>query len=227
MFTSGKNEYPTAPIMAILLKPFASLPPMTGRARMVLREGVAGGDVSAWVFGLVQSTHPSASLPWRGEIRTGGPRSFFQFPEALFLPLPAGGGFRQDLARAATIILCLPALLGDLSHNNVNIFILFLVVGCLEAYRRRLDTLAGLTLAALSIACKVTPLLFLAYFVWKRSWRVVFATLVGLVLWLAIVPSATFGWERNRDLLGDWYSLMVERPMLKGEITTEGAEPIR
>lgn len=129
-------------------------------------------------------------------------------------------GFRLDLARAAAVVLCLPALLGDLSHNNVNIFILFLVVGCLEAFRRRLDTLAGLTLA-LAIACKVTPLLFVAYFAWKRCWRVLAATLAGLVLWLAVVPGLTFGWDRNRELITGWYALMVERPLLKGEITTE------
>jgi hypothetical protein len=111
-------------------------------------------------------------------------------------------------------------LLGDLSHNNVNIFILFLVVGCLEAFRRRLDTLAGLTLA-LAVACKVTPLLFVAYFAWKRCWRVLGATLAGLVLWLAVVPGLTFGFDRNRELMTGWYALMIERPLLKGEITTE------
>ncbi len=129
---------------------------------------------------------------------------------------------RRDQARVAAILLCLPPLLGDLSHNNVNMFILFLVVGCLEAFRRHWDTLAGLVLA-LAIACKVTPLLFLAYFGWKRCWRVVGATLVGLVLWLAVVPGVTFGWERNRELLRGWYALMIERPLLKGEITSEHA----
>jgi hypothetical protein len=117
-------------------------------------------------------------------------------------------------------VICLPALLGDLSHGNVNIFILFLVAGCLEAFRRRLDALAGLALA-LAIACKVTPLLFVGYFAWKRCWRVLAATVAGLALWLAVVPGATFGWGHNRELLAGWYALMVERPLLKGEVTTE------
>ncbi len=148
-------------------------------------------------------------------------------------PLPAGRGvggggprergtppLREELAKGATIILCLPALLGDLSHNNVNIFILFLIAGCLEAFRRRLDGLAGLTLA-LAVACKVTPLLFVAYFGWKRCWRVLEGTAVGLVLWLVLVPVAAFGWERTGELMSGWYALMIERPLLKGEITTE------
>jgi alpha-1,2-mannosyltransferase len=41
------------------------------------------------------------------------------------------------------------------------------------------------------------------------------------VLWLAVVPGAVFGWERNTTLLTDWYKLMIERPVLRGEITTE------
>ena len=130
------------------------------------------------------------------------------------------GGFLPRPRSRATIVLCLPALLGDLSHNNVNIFILFLIVGCLEAFRGRLDGLAGLTLA-LAVACKVTPLLFVAYFAWKRCWRVLGATLVGLVLWLVVVPGAAFGWNRTSELMSGWYALMIERPLLKGEITTE------
>ena len=74
---------------------------------------------------------------------------------------------------------------------------------------------------ALAVACKVTPLLFVAYFAWKRCGRVLGATLAGLVLWLAVVPGVTFGWDRNRELMTGWYALMIERPLLKGEITTE------
>jgi hypothetical protein len=67
----------------------------------------------------------------------------------------------------------------------------------------------------------VTPLLFVAYFAWKRCGRVLFAALAGLVLWLAVVPGLTFGWDRNRELITGWYALMIERPLLKGEITSE------
>jgi hypothetical protein len=102
----------------------------------------------------------------------------------------------------------------------VNIFILFLVAGCLECFRRRLDVAAGLVLA-LAIACKVTPLLMVPYFAWKRSWKVLAGCAAGLVLWLVVVPGAVYGWERNGELLRSWYALMVERPVVKGEVTTE------
>jgi hypothetical protein len=178
----GVNEYPNPPIMAIILKPFTALPPITG--------------AMAWFYAKVFMAVLSAVWVFR-----------------LLGPMP-------DLAKALAILLALPPLLGDLSHNNVNIFILFLVAACLEAYRRGWDVLAGLVLA-LAIACKVTPLLFAAYFVWKRSMRVALSCSVGLVLWLVVVPGAVFGWERNQQLHTDWYKLMVERPVLKGEVTSE------
>lgn len=188
-----RNEYPNPPVMALVLRPFTALPPVTGALAWFYAKVLLAVLAAVWAFRLCRAE----PTPGRG-----------------------GSALRLDLAKAAAVVLCLPALLGDLSHGNVNIFILFLVAGCLEAFRRRLDTLAGLTLA-LAIACKVTPLLFVAYFAWKRCWRLLAATLVGLALWLAVVPGLVFGWDRNRELIGDWYALMVERPLLKGEITTE------
>lgn len=216
----GVNEYPNPPIMAILLRPFTFLPPVVGAMAWFYFKVLLAVIAVVWVFRLCEKPTPSFDPSRReGEEDKDPPRLPQPHPQGGV----AGGGVgprSRDLARATAIILCLPPLLGDLSHNNVNIFILFLVVGCLEAFRRRLDTLAGLTLA-LAVACKVTPLLFVAYFAWKRCWQLLAATLVGLVLWLVVVPGLTFGWDHNRQLMTGWYALMIERPLLKGEITTE------
>ncbi|MBY0459431.1 MAG: DUF2029 domain-containing protein, partial [Gemmataceae bacterium] len=193
----GRNEYPNPPVMAVILRPFAALPPVAGALAWFWAKVLLAALAAVWTFRLVTERQPAPARSPQG-----------------------GGGVGRDLARAAAVVLCLPPLLGDLSHNNVNIFILFLVAGCLEAFRRRLDTLAGLTLA-LAVACKLTPALFVAYFAWKRCWRLLAAALVGLVLWLAVVPVAIFGPDRTQELMSGWYSLMVERPLLKGEITTE------
>jgi len=179
----GKNEYPNPPVMAIILRPFAELPPVVGAMTWFYAKVLMAVLAAVWTFRLVAPSVP-------------------------------------DAAKAAAILLTLPALMGDLTHNNVNIFILFLLSGCLELYRRGHDLGSGLVLG-LAIACKVTPLLFLAYFIWKRAGRVVAGCVIGLVLWLAIVPGAVFGMERNQELLTDWYKLMIQRPLLKGEITSE------
>ena len=125
-------------------------------------------------------------------------------------------------ARILAITLALHPIMGDLSHGNVNIVILFLIAGTLEAYRRNRNIIAGLTLG-LAIACKVTPALFLPYFIWKGAWRCVAATFVSLILWFVVVPSAVLGFDENTTLLTSWYDGMVRPFLVDGKITTERA----
>jgi hypothetical protein len=187
----GKNEYPNPPVMAIILWPFATLPPVTGAMAWFYTKVLMTVLAGAWIFRL---TSPASGDP--------------------------AAPLLSDTARAAAILLTLPAVLGDLSHNNINIFILFLIAAGLELYRRQRDTAAGIVLG-LAMACKVTPVLFLAYFAWKRAGRVVAGCAVGLAVALFVVPGLMFGLDRNTQLLTDWYKLMIERPVLKGEVTTE------
>jgi hypothetical protein len=132
-------------------------------------------------------------------------------------PFPPG-------AKALTVLLSLRPILGDLDHGNVNLFILFLVVGALAAYRRGRDYLAGLVLA-LAAACKVTPALFLPYFLWKREWRVLAGAAAGLALflWPGPVPSLYLGFQENQRQLVSWYREMVEPFVVGGKVTSEYA----
>ena len=98
--------------------------------------------------------------------------------------------------------------MGDLTHGNVNLFILFLVALGLYAIRRQRDYLGGATIA-LAIACKVTPALFIPYFVWKRAWKTLAGIAVGLVLFLVLIPSLLLGFARNWELLHSWTDQMV------------------
>jgi hypothetical protein len=123
-------------------------------------------------------------------------------------------------AKILTIGLCLRPILGDLSHGNVNIFILFLVVAALLAFRHQRDFLTGLLLA-LAIACKVTPALFIPYFLWKRAWKVLAGCAAGLALFLLILPGLYLGSEQNWTLLRSWVDQMVTPYMVKGTVTTE------
>ena len=88
--------------------------------------------------------------------------------------------------------LRLRPFLSDLHHGNNNLVILFLIVAALEAWRRGYDVLAGLVLA-LAISYKVTPALFVLYFLLKRSWRAAGATVLGMGVFLLIVPSLVIG----------------------------------
>jgi len=132
-------------------------------------------------------------------------------------------------AKALTVVLSIRPILGDLTHGNINIFILFLVMASLYAFSRGKDLLSGLLLA-LAIACKVTPALFIVYFLWKRGWRVLAGCAVGLALFFLVVPSLGYavqkgsvveGTKQNWAALTAWYEGMIVPYVVRGEVTPE------
>jgi len=111
-------------------------------------------------------------------------------------------------AQAGILVFSLRPILGDLHHGNNNLVILFLIVAALQAWRKGYDVLAGLLLA-LSISYKVTPALFVPYFMYKRSWRTVGATFLGMGVFLLIVPSIVIGPQFNGECLAMWWQRML------------------
>src|SRR5205823_14479522 len=122
--------------------------------------------------------------------------------------------------KALTVLLSLRPITGDLTHGNVNLFILFLVVASLYAYRERRDYVSGLFLA-LGIACKVTPALFIPYFVWKRAWRALAGCAAGLVLFFALAPGCLLGMADNARYLTSWVERMILPYAVAGEVTSD------
>jgi alpha-1,2-mannosyltransferase len=180
-------QYPNPPIMALMLRPLASIePPWAGALGwFALKIAVAAGAL--WmIFRIIES---------------GG------------VPLPP---WAQGLA----VLLSLRPIVGDLTHGNINILILFLVTSALFAFHRRRDWLCGLLLA-LAICCKVTPLLFVPYFAWKRQWRVLGGTAAGMGLFLFVIPSLFLGWGENQSQLQSWTNQMIVPFMRDGIVSSE------
>ncbi len=122
--------------------------------------------------------------------------------------------------QGSILLLSLRPILGDLQHGNNNLLILFLIVSCLYAWRQGFDVLAGLILG-LAIAYKVTPALFVPYFLYKGSYRTVVATCAGLVLFLLVVPSLVIGPEFNGVCLASWWRRMLSPFLEKGVISQQ------
>ena len=118
--------------------------------------------------------------------------------------------------QAMVVLLSLRPIMSDLHHGNNNILILFLVTATLAAWRKGYDVLAGLILAY-AIAFKVTPGLFLLYFAYKRSWRTVGATVLGMGIFLLAVPSLFLGVEFNAVCLGTWWNRILS-PYVEGDV---------
>ncbi len=116
----------------------------------------------------------------------------------------------------AILLLTLRPVLGDLHHGNNNLLIMFLVVSTLWAWRQGKDVAAGLLLG-LAITYKVTPLLFLPYFAYKRSWKVVGVTLASLILYVVILPSIVLGPYFNYLCVTSWWQRIIA-PYVSGGV---------
>lgn len=132
--------------------------------------------------------------------------------ESAACPFPVWG-------KLLAIALSLRPIEGDLVHGNVNLFILFLVVMSLAAFCQRQAYLGG-ALLALSIACKLTPALFILYFLWKRAGKTLLGTAVGLVVFVLLIPSISYGWDNNLRYLSSWHHQMIA-PYAAGVVTSE------
>ncbi len=194
-------NYPNPPIMALLLYPLARLPAVAQELGLPER---AASILAALCWFYIKAGLTLLAFRW-----------VFQLVEEPSRPFPLW-------AKGLTVLLALRPIMSDLQHGNVNLFILFLVVAALYAYRRQRDVAAGIVLG-LAIACKVTPALFVPYFVWKRSWKALGGCVIGLALflWPGLVPALFMGWEQNENHLVSWYYDMVHPYVVEGKVTSE------
>lgn len=123
----------------------------------------------------------------------------------------------RSYIQAGILLLSLRPILSDLHHGNINLLILFLIVLSLYAWRNGYDLLAGLVLA-LAISFKVTPALFLPYFVYKRSWRTVASCALGMGIFLVIIPSLVIGPEFNIQCLTSWWHHIISPYVTRAEV---------
>ena len=198
---AARFNYPNPPIMALLLYPLARLPAALQTLGMPEKAALT---VAALCWFYIKAALTLLAFRW-----------IFQLVEERTRPFPLW-------AKCLTVLLAMRPIMSDLHHGNVNLFILFLVVAALAAYQRRRDGLAGLVLG-LAIACKVTPALFVPYFLWKRSWKVLAGCTAGLFLflWPGLVPATLMGWQHNERHLVSWYYDMVHPFVVEGKVTSE------
>jgi hypothetical protein len=194
-------NYPNPPIMALVLYPLAKLPGVATSVGLSEQVGLTFAAL-CWYFIKVGLT--LLVLRWVVFLVEDAGR-----------PLPAW-------ACVLAALLSLQPILGDLQHGNINLFVFFLVVAGLVAYVRGRDLLAGLALG-LAIACKVTPALFVPYFAWKRSWKALAGSALGLALflWPGFVPALFLGRDYNQQLVTSWYRGMVQPFVVEGKVTSE------
>ncbi len=109
---------------------------------------------------------------------------------------------------ALAAILCLPILMNTLTRGQFGVITLFFAAAIFYSYLQKQKILTGLLLA-FAVALKISPLAFLVFFfLMKREWRILVWTILGMGLFLILLPSLAIGFHQNLELLGTWRGLM-------------------
>jgi hypothetical protein len=114
-----------------------------------------------------------------------------------------------------TIVLASRFLVRDILECGVNLALVALSWGALWCWRQRKD-FAGGSLLGFAIALKLTPALFLAWFAWKRQWKIFFATSAVTCL-LFLTPLCFLDWQTFEKVHRVWWhhaskGLLAENP---------------
>ena len=94
-----------------------------------------------------------------------------------------------------------------LHYGNAHLLVTFLLFASLHRFLQGRAVVAGLFMA-LAITIKVTPILLLPYFIFKRRWKLLASVSLFLVI-LNLLPAAYFGVGLNNELLAGWYRHVV------------------
>src|ERR1700730_11338019 len=140
---------------------------------------------------------------------------------SLAAAIVARAGVRLTPAAIALIIAgWWLAVVVDMQEGQTNFLALApLVAGRYVAQRERLrsDLGAG-ALIGLGVAMKVTPVIFVAYALWKRRWLLAASSIVSVGLWSLCVPALAFGWEQSLRWFGQWARIMIVPFVAQGKV---------
>jgi hypothetical protein len=106
-------------------------------------------------------------------------------------------------------------LVSALGRGQATVLLLWLVVAALSYYWKGREIIGAAFLAG-AVMLKVFPAILLAYFVWRRRWRFLLATLMGIALGAFVLPAAALGWRRNLLLLQEWVRVVAEPALSVG-----------
>ncbi len=120
-----------------------------------------------------------------------------------------------DWVVALGLLWAVKFIISDIQHGNTNVFVLGAVVFHLWLYRRGQDLAAGASLAV-AVCLKLTPVLFLAYWVYQRQWKLAAWTVVALLIFVIVVPMAAMGPIHYAALIKDWLNNLIRPGLVEG-----------
>lgn len=225
-FWAGRNIYQPVrgagagdPLTGELL-PGASVPPAPPPRPGAPTSEIVDSD--AWLhpnmpFVVILLT-PITSLPPQATVAAWNVLKVLALLAAIFAVASVANHGRHRMGEwvaGLAVLLAMPLVISDVQHGNSNVFVLAAIAGHLWLYRRGRDGLAGIVLA-LAICLKMTPALFVAYWLYQRNWRLLAATLQALAVMAVLLPLAVLGPAQYNLLMGSWLGNLIVPGLLKG-----------
>ena len=130
------------------------------------------------------------------------------------------------------VLLCGQYVLRDFDDGGLHLIFLAMIVASMDAVRRGHDGWAGLGFG-LVIALKMTPGLFIPFFVWKRRWRLAVYSSLAALGWI-VLPAVWMGpsswWDHQSQwnhLAGNVFASRMDRARVINEvrIQNQGLKP--
>ena len=92
-------------------------------------------------------------------------------------------------------------LIESLRHGQANLLILFLLCLCLWFHEKKSPVTAGIFLG-FAIMIKILPLVFIAYWFWKKQWKLMGSALISSLL-LGVISILSLGWKTHLSFFQD------------------------
>lgn len=126
----------------------------------------------------------------------------------VFRILPLMSRKERILTGIITLVLSFKAILGNFQLGQTNILLLFLLMLCLYGYQKKKDLFLGVPLGILMMI-KLTPILFLFYFLYQRRYRSILYALMTVVV-LFLMPVFYLGLSGNWQSHLAWFAMLRE-----------------
>ena len=107
-------------------------------------------------------------------------------------------------------------IISDIQHANTNGFVLGAIVLHLWLYRRGRDLSAGAALAV-AVCLKMTPALFVLYWLYQRNWKLLRGALATGLIVGVVVPAFLLGPGRWSELAGAWYDNLIRPGLIESK----------
>lgn len=101
-----------------------------------------------------------------------------------------------------------PWLLSGIMRCQASEWMIWLMIAAVFCHLRGRPALAGASIAAASLM-KAFPIALMAYFVWRKDWRLIAAFSLTMFIGGFILPASVFGFQKNLDYWQQWGGLVA------------------